>query len=236
MATTIQTIINNARNTLIETTPKFWADSELLEYAQNACKDLWRSIVDLNQNHFVTIEESGAVTHPPDTNYLSGIPSNVYRVELIELLDLTSTATVIDVTYFPRPINHPDFTAARALAAVDPSGRTIFFTLLGAGNPVGVPQILVAPQLTATLTLRLVYTAILPTLGVSSTNPIPGESDNAIKAYILANALAKEREDRRPDPVWLQMYATEKASILSSLTPRQVVEPDYAEALFEPWW
>jgi hypothetical protein len=69
----------------------------------------------------------------------------------------------------------------------------------------------------------------------SGNNPIPGESDQALIAYIVAFARAKEREDRSPDPNWIAVYANEKQSILTRLTPRQSQEPDVVEALWGEW-
>ncbi len=140
------------------------------------------------------------------------------------------------MTFEPRALNHPDFSGARSLGAVDPSGRTIYYAVLGAGSPIAAPTIEIAPKVTTAVLLRLTYTAGLAALTASSNNPIPGESDHALMAWIIAHARAKERADRSPDPEWLAMYAADKAHILSSLTPRQVQEPEVAEAFFESYW
>ncbi len=50
---------------------------------------------------------------------------------------------------------------------------------------------------------------------------------------MIAHALAKERPDRKPDPDWLALYATEKTNIEVFVTPRQEDEPDVAEGVHE---
>ena len=70
----------------------------------------------------------------------------------------------------------------------------------------------------------------------ASNNPIPGESDNAVVAWTVAYARAKEREDRSPDPNWLAVYATEKQHLLQSLGLRQLQEPEFADAMFMSYW
>ena len=89
--------------------------------------------------------------------------------------------------------------------------------------------------MSAALTLNLWY---VPTLGVSqyqlltATNPIPGESDQALVTWIIAYMRAKERDDRSPDPSWLAVYATEKNNLLASLTPRQEAEAEHVDSIF----
>jgi hypothetical protein len=114
----------------------------------------------------------------------------------------------------------------------------IYYTLTGAGAPNSAPVVRTAPQINSAIDLRFVY---VPTLGVASYsvnsgNPIPGESDNAIVAWIVAFARSRERDDNAPDPAWLAVYATEKQSLLTRLTPRQTQEPEYAEGMFEEYW
>jgi hypothetical protein len=107
---------------------------------------------------------------------------------------------------------------------------------MGAGGPVVAPTVMVAPKVTAAVNLSLTYVPVLGDLTAASANPIPGESDNAIIAWMVAYARAKEREDRAPDPGWLTIYATEKQNLLVSLTPRQDQEPMVASAFFEEYW
>lgn len=235
MATPISTLITNARTTLVEPVASYWTDAELLVHAISGIKDLWKSIIDLNQGHFQTIDETN-VSMAASSNVLTGVPSDVFRVELIELLDQTSASSIFGVDFQPRPINHADFSGARSLGTVDPSGRTIFFCLFGAGSPVAAPSIEVAPKVSTALSLRFIYTPTIGTLTAVSTNPIPGDSDHAIEAWIIAHARAKEREDRSPDPEWLGMYAADKTHILTALTPRQTMEPGIADAIFEAYW
>ncbi len=79
------------------------------------------------------------------------------------------------------------------------------------------------------------YVYTLPTLLDTDSNPIPGESDNALIAWCVAYAKAKEQEteQRVPDPGWLAIYNTEKQGLLVALTPRQEQEEEIAEGLFE---
>lgn len=235
MATTTAQIVLNARATLLELTAKFWSDAELTNHAYDGYKDLWRSIIDLNQGHFQTIDETN-VSLAASSNVLAGLPTDVFRVELIEPKTLTSSGSTPNLIFTPRAINHPDFTGSRSLGAVSPDGQEVFYAMFSAGPPTGAPQIEVAPQLTAALlagSIRFIYTPSLP--AAPANNPIPGESDHAVYAWIIAHARAKERDDRTPDPTWLAVYGTDKKAILTGLTPRQAQEPDVAEALFESY-
>jgi hypothetical protein len=83
------------------------------------------------------------------------------------------------------------------------------------------------------ISLRFVYVPILAAVAAAGSNPIPGESDNALIAWCIAYARAKEREDRSPDPNWLAVYSTEKTNLLVRLTPRQTQEPEVVEDFFE---
>lgn len=235
MATTLSTIIATARGTLMETTARFWTDAELLQYAVDGCKDLWKAIIDLGQGHFQTIDDTN-VSLAANSSSLTGVPADVFRVELISVRDQTTASTVQNLTFSPKKAKDADWDANRALGAVDPSGRDVLFQVRNAGSPIAAPTIDVAPMITAAVNLRLIYTPTLGTLTSGSTNPIPGESDHALYAWIVAHARAKEREDRSPDPAWISIYATDKAEILQALTPRQTQEPDVAEALFESYW
>src|SRR4051812_13237299 len=102
MATLISSLISNVRTTpLIEPVANFWTDAELLDHAVNGIKDLWKAILDLNEGHFVTIDETN-VSMAASSNVLTGVPADVFRVELIELRDQTSASSVQDVTFEPR--------------------------------------------------------------------------------------------------------------------------------------
>ncbi len=235
MATLLSTIITNARVKLLETSAVFWTDAELLVDAIDGVRDLWKAVLALDEGHFFTQDVTN-VSLAASTSTLTGVPADLFRVELIEPRDLTSTAAVQDLTFEPRALNHPDFSGARSLGSVDPNGRIIYFAVLGAGSPIAAPTIEIAPKISAAVNLRLTYTAGLAALTASSNNPIPGESDHALMAWIIAHARAKERDDRSPDPEWLAMYAADKAHILGALTPRQTQEPEVAEAFFEAYW
>ncbi len=235
MATTLATIITNARVKLLETSASFWTDAELLVDAIDGVRDLWKAVLALDEGHFYT-QDITLVSMAASTKTLTGVPADVYRVVLIEPRDLSSTATVQNMTFEPRALNHPDFSGARSLGDVSPSGRTVYFSVLGAGSPVAAPTIEVAPTLSSAVNLRFTYVAGLAAMTSASNNPIPGESDHAIMAWIIAHARAKERADRSPDPEWLAMFAADKAHLISSLTPRQTQEPEVAEAFFEPYW
>lgn len=232
MATLLSTVITNARTTLNEPAASFWSDAELLVHAIDGVRDMWRAIVALDKGHFLT-QDITLVSLAANSFSLTGVPADVFRVELIELRDQTTAATVTNLTFEPRAINHPDFTGARSLGSVDPSGQTIFFAVLGAGSPVAAPTIEVAPKITSAVNLRFTYTPTVGALTAASNNPIPGDTDHALQAWIVAHARAKEREDRSPDPEWMAIYAADKAHIVSALTPRQTQEPEVAEALFE---
>jgi hypothetical protein len=216
----------------------YWTDSELLDLARRGVTDLWAAILDLNQEHFLTIDDTN-VSVTASTATLTGVPSDVFRVHLIEPRDVTDSSTTRNVEFYPRDINSADFRNARAEGTIDVTGdAVVFYCIVGAGSPIAAPTIQIAPKLSAAVNLRLVY---VPTLAVSgyattSTNPIPGESDNAIISWIVAFARAKEREDRSPDAAWLSIYATEKQSLLTRLTPRQTQEPEIVEGLFEGYW
>ena len=233
---TLGTIRTRVRTTgLLETTASFWSDAELLEHIVEGVKDLWGAVVDLHQEHFAT-DDATNVSLSASSNQLTGVPADVFRVLLIEPRVLTTANTGRAVRFVPRDYNSPEFENARAMSAQDPVGGTyIYYAVFGAGAPTAAPTIKTAPQISSALTLRLVY---IPTLAAADmeagdANPIPGEADNALYAWCMAFARAKERDDRSPDPNWLAVYATEKQNILTRLTPRQEHEPEYVEGMFD---
>ena len=236
MATALSTIRDKARKTLLETTAGFWTEAELLEHLQDGIRDLWGSIVDLHQEHYFTVDATN-VSQAANTATLTGIPTDVFRVLLIEPRDISASASGRNLQYIPRDYNSVEFIAARSLPDQDPTaGPTICYAVTQAGAPVGAPTIYVAPELTSALNLRFVYIPIIPAAAyaaATNTNPIPGESDNALFAWTVAYARAKERDDRSPDPNWLAVYGTEKQNILTRLTPRQEQEPEYVSGMFE---
>ena len=239
MATTLSTLRTSARAHLIETTADFWTDAELLDIMLQGVKDLWGAVIDLHQEHFLTVDITNVSLSANGTS-LSGVPTDTFRVHLIEPTDITNAGSYENLIFVPRDYNSPDFIAARTATAQDSTTTgIIYYCLISAGAPVGAPSVLVAPSVTTALAagaIRFVYVPVLGTLTGSSNNPIPGESDHALIAWTVAYARAKEKDDRVPDAGWLAVYATEKQHILTRLTPRQTQEPDYVEALFQSSW
>ena len=215
---------------------RFWSSQELVDLFNKGAADLWGAAIDLFQEHFLTIDVTN-VSLAANAGSLTGVPADCFRVELIEPRDTSASSTSRMVLFRPADYNSPKFINARAQSAVDPlSGTVIYYAILGAGSPVAAPTIVVAPQVTSAVNLRLVYAPTLSALTAASTNPIPGEADMALIAYVVAFARAKERDDRSPDPNWLTIYGTEKNNLLTRLTPRQVQEETVVDGLFEAWW
>jgi len=128
------------------------------------------------------------------------------------------------------------FQMARAMTVQDSfSFLTIYYDILNAGSPIAAPQIVTAPPVGTAIPLRLMYVYTLPTLTETDNNPIPGESDNALIAWCVAYAKAKEQDstNRVPDPGWLAIYNTEKQGLLVALTPRQEQEEEVVEGIFD---
>lgn len=200
----------------------FWSDQELLDIMVLGAKDLWRSFIDLHQDHFFTVDTIH-VSLPASSDRLVGVPANVHRILSIEPRDTSPTSTSRSVVFDPQAYNSSRFKRARALATANPgNGPTISYAVTGAGAPVGAPTIYVAPAVSEAILIRLVYIPTLTSaLTLDDSNPVPGESDAALVAYTVAFALAKDREDRSPDPNWLAVYATEKTSCLVAAAPRQ---------------
>lgn len=232
MATALSTILTNARVELIETTARYWTDAELIVHINNGIKDLWRAIIDLYQDHYITLDETN-VAAAASTAALTGVPSDLFRVVLLQPRTLGANSSNRGLIFKPRTLTHPDFVQAQASRAVEPSDNLIYYAVLNAGAPVAAPTIRIAPTLSTAVNLTLGYVPTVPTKAVGDNNPIPGESDKALTAYCIAFARVKEREDRSPDPEWLSIYATEKRSLLVALTPRSVQEPEYAVGYLE---
>lgn len=216
-------------------TDNFWTDAELFEYAKLGTADLWESVIDLHHEHFLTLNSTD-VSLASSGESLTGVPTDTFRIYLIEATD----PSVQGVQFIPRPVNHKDFISARwngNQAAVSPTlGVVVYYCLTGAGAPNNAPIVRTAPKLSSSVALNFWY---VPTLGLAqyvldtSMNPIPGESDQALIAWIVAYARGKEREDRSPDPAWLTIYATEKQGLLASLTPRQEQAEEYVDSVFD---
>ena len=239
MASALSTIETKARRHLRETTASDWTSQELIDLINLGIKDLWGAIVDLHQEHFLTVDTAN-VSLATSAGQLTGVPADTFRVHLIEPVDTSSGGTYKGVVFVPRDYNSREFIGARTLSGQDPTqAQIIYYTLTTAGAPVAAPTVLVGPTVTSAMargTIRFVYVPTLADVVAAGNNPIPGDSDNALIAWCVAYARAKEREDRSPDPNWLAVYATEKQNILTRLTPRQTQEVELAEAIFEASW
>mgnify|MGYP001562253508 FL=1 len=237
MATLLSALETQARRHLVEATASFWSSAELIDIMNGGIRDLWRPVVDLKQEHFLTVDATN-VTLAASTPTLSGIPSDVHKVYLIEARDTSSTSANKNLEFKPLDYNHPIFQAARSQDDVDPSNGVIYYCVTGAGSPTGASStvIEVAPEINAAMNVRFVYVPTIVAKVAADINPIPAGSDNALVAWTVAFARAKEREDRSPDPNWLAIYATEKQSLLQSLGLRQLQEPTYVDGVFDHLW
>jgi hypothetical protein len=233
MATALSSLLTQTRQRLLEPTASFWTDAELLAIMNHGIRDLWRAVNDTYQGYNWATDTS--VTQGANAVTLTNVPDRCANILGIEPYD---RAALPNLHYRPKEFTHPDFSNARAESAFDASsGGTIWYDRVNAGAPVGAPTIYVAPKVTADIQLRLTY---IPTFAVDLTasddNPIPGESDEALIAWTVAYARAKERDARTPDETWLQVYSTEKGNIIQAITPDQQDEPDVVDALFENYW
>ncbi len=235
MPTPISAIETIARRHLLETVPNFWTSSELTDLAIVGIRDLWRDIVDLKQEHYLTVNTTD-VSLEASTDQLSGVPTDVHKVYLIEPHDLSVNSSNHGLLFKPLDYNHNTFQLARSKANIDPSNDTIYYAIHQQGAPVSAPTILVAPKVSSRVALNFCYCPTLGQLSPANNIPIPGEADNAIVAWTVAYARAKEREDRSPDPSWLAVYETEKQHLLQSLGLRQYQEPIYADAIWSEYW
>lgn len=233
MATVISTLITNARTKYLrEATASFWSDAELLLHAISGIGDLWRMVIDLHQEHFIT-EDITNVSLAASTKTLTGVPADCFRIVSIEARDLSSSNSAQGIEFVPRDWNHPDMANARRSAAVTPAGSVINYTVFGQGPPVGTVSVRVAPLISSAVLLALTYIQHHGITASNQNNPIPGDSDLALEAWIAAHARAKEREDGSPDPDLLAVYANEKQNLKAALTPRQEHELVTAEGMFE---
>lgn len=234
MPTLISSIETTARLRLVETEANFWSSDELVDIIISGIRDLWRDTVDLKQEHYLTVDNSNVFL---DTNAtrLSGVPTDVHKVYMIEPRDVSPNGRRI--IFIPKDYNHIDFQSARTSPAFDPtSAGVIYYAVTGQGAPVNAPVILVSPSITAVLNISFSYVPTLGPLTAGSVVPIPGEADNALVAWTVAFARAKESDDRAPDANWLSIYATEKAHLLQSLGLRQLQEPSFVDAVFQQYW
>ncbi len=234
MATPISQIQFLARQRLIEPTPRFWSTDEIDQIIIAGIKDLRRDIIDLKGEHFFRIDTN--VVLPANSSTLQGVPKDLHKVYLIEPESTGSDSTNRGLVFDPRDYNDEYFRSARSRSAIDPTNDVIYYAITGAGAPVGAPVIRVAPQVTSEVALHFVYIPITEAITGDSYVPIPGDADNALVAWTVAYARAKEREDRAPDPNWIAIYSTEKEHLLQSLGLRQVQEPQFAKAVFQDYW
>lgn len=230
-ATEVTDILRQARVELKDLRARqYWSDAELLDIFKHGKVDLWGAIIDVYEEHYFIVDETN-VKLVASTNKIAGVPADCFRVTLIEPRD-TSSSTGSQITFRPRDYNHPLFQAARALgsSSLTSDPVEVYYHVTGVGSPVEAPSILTAPQLSSDLELRLAY---IPTIPDADYNNVPGGSDHALKAWTVAFAMAKEREDKTPHPGWLAVYQTEKQNILTRIMPRQEQESQHAEGVFE---
>lgn len=235
MPSTIASIEVLSRQRLIEQTASFWTSAELVEIISAGVRDLWRDIVDLKQEHYLTINNTD-VFYDVSSSQLSGVPTDVHKIYMIEARTLVENSSNIGLQFLPLDYNHRNFQLARSRGPVDPANDTIYYSIMSQGAPVNAPVIKCAPGVTSLVNISFCYVPTIGQLTSTSMVPIPGEADNALVAWTVAFARAKEREDRSPDANWLAVYATEKQHLLQSLGLRQYQEPTYADAMFEEYW
>jgi len=235
MATQITTLIPYVRSHLVETTAKFWSNAELVELMIRGIRDLWRDIVDLKQEHYLTVDITN-VSLAANATQLTGVPADVHKVYMIEPRDLTVNGSSHGLLFKPLEYNSNQFQLARSRDAIDPVNDTIYYAITKQGAPYNVPVILTAPKVTSAVNIAFSYVPTLGALTDTDYIPIPGEADNACIAWTVAFARAKEKEDRSPDPAWLSIYATEKAHLLQSLGLREYQEPSFVEAVWVEYW
>ncbi len=234
MATLISAIETKVRLRLEEPVAKFWSSDELVGIIADGIRDLWRDVVDLRREHFITISTS--VTLPANTATMASVPTDVHKIIMITPLDISPDSANRGLAIRPTEFNSDYFQSALSRDAIEPSNDTIYYAVTGQGAPVGAPTLRVAPQSNTLVALSFAYVPTLGALTSASSVPIPGEADNALIAWAVSYARAKEREDRAPDPNWLSIYATEKAHLLKSLETRQTQEHEFASAMFEGYW
>jgi hypothetical protein len=235
MATLISGIEGQVRLRLNEITPRFWTSAELTEIIIAGIRDLWRDIADLKQEHYLTVDETN-VFLDANSSQLSGVPVDVHKVVMIAPRDLTTSSTNGGLMFKPVDFNSDLFQSSKGRAAIDATNDVICYAITAQGSPVAAPVIRTAPEVTSVVNLSFAYVPTLGPLTSGSTVPIPGEADNALVAWTVAFARAKESEDRSPDANWLSIFATEKQHLLQSLGLRQYQEPTFVSAMYEEYW
>lgn len=231
-STLISSLINQVRTPLKEPTPDYWSDGEILLHLNNGAKILWRAIVDLYEHHFNTLDDEHFFIQP-ETGIVWGVPEDVARIVMIEPRVLGANSSTRGLIFEPADWTSDKFIMARARGPVSPSNVTIYYTLMDPGAPVGPPIIRIAPRLSTGVLLSVTYVHTLPPFDEDDRNPIPGESDQALINYAVAQCRAKEREDSMPDPGWMALFATERTDILERIAIRQIQQPDVVMGMFE---
>lgn len=230
MATEITDLLRQVRSRLGGKTTSTWPDKDLQDYLRHGALDLWGAILDIHGDHYLKEERVMLRANESSINP----PGDCFRIQFIEPWDTTNSGTSPDLHFKPMKYNRPEFAAARSLSSTDlGTADEILYALTGEGAPVSAPIIRIAPKLNGDLALRIAYN---PTLVIGETNPIPGESDNALIAWTTAWARSRERQDRMPDPGQLAIYATEKQAILTRMEPRQEQEPPEVIGIFDHLW
>lgn len=234
-STLVSSLLYSVRQTLKETAPvqaPFWNDQELIDIVNRGAKDLWRAIVDLYEHHFLTINDTDVFIQA-NSSVLMGVPDDCYRVVLIEPRVIGGSSPNPGLIFKPLHWQDGRFQNARALSAASPNNQVVYYDQHTQGAPVGAPVVRIGPQLSDSVLLTIAYNHTLAVFDEDDTNPIPGESDNALIAWTVAYARAKERDDTAPDPKWLQVYNTEKMNLIKQIPPRQIQEPEFVEGMFE---
>src|SRR3990167_5630401 len=132
MATLISEIETQVRiNPLLETAASYWTSAELVAITIRGIKDLWRDLVNLKQEYYLTINETD-VFLAANASTLSGVPNDVHKVYLID----------------PREYNSTAFAIARSQSAVDPQKTEFLFAVIGQGSQAGLTEVRIAPKST----------------------------------------------------------------------------------------
>lgn len=245
-ASLISSLVGQVRTHLVEASAGFWSDAELVLHMNNAVKDLWRKIAGEYQDYFVT-QDTTNFNIAANTSVIAGIPADVYRPIMLRPRVVGQNSVNRGLIFKFRRLNHPEFVQAQAACARKPCDTVVFYTVQNPGAPVAAPVMQIAPQLTDAVLLACDYVGILPNLPAPTdpsyaayTNPIPGESDNALIAWTVAYAKGKESPDpaqRAPDANWLAIYGTEKQNLVAELsTPRSEQDQEVVEGMFEDRW
>lgn len=235
MSSTITELIPTVRNHLSEVTARFWTDDELSTLFILGIKDLWRDIVDLKGEHYLKYNTTD-VSYQASATVLSGVPVDVHKIYLIEARDLSVNGSNHGLVFRPLEFNDSTFQSNRGKDAIDPTDSVIYYSITSQGSPVNAPIIRCAPKVSTTVLLSFGYIPTIDALiSAGDPIPIPGDADNALIAWCMAFARAKESENRAPDINWLTIYSTEKSHLLQSLGLRQFQEPEYVSAVFEEY-